>query len=126
MLRHNVEVHTNDPKSPVVQLSIMGNVTEFARISNRYVRLSGKAGEALTAQVEIVPVQPFKIVEVSTQPGEHIKVRWETTSKGNPPSYRLVIENSAKTAAKYLEKITIKTDSELHPVFVITVQGLIE
>ena len=121
-----MQVHTNDPKSPVVQLSIMGAVSEFARISNRYVRFSGKAGEALTAQVEIVPVQPFKIVEVSTQPGEHIKVRWETYSKGNPPSYRLVIENSAKTATKYLEKITIKTDSELHPVFVITVQGSIE
>jgi len=109
--------------SPIVQLGVVGKVLEFARISRRYVRFNGKAGETLSEYADILPVHPFKIIKVSADPGKNIRVKWTQDSRDNQKFYRVIVENTAKTEGTYLEKIVIRTDSDIRREFIIPVHG---
>jgi hypothetical protein len=109
-----------------VQLGVVGNVLEFMRLSRTYVRFNGKAGENLSEQVEILPVHSFRIVKVTAEPGRNIRVKYKTESKDNRTFYRVIIENRAKAATTYLEKVVIRTDSDIRPKFIIPVHGYIQ
>jgi len=111
---------------PIVQLGVMGNVLEFMRVSRRYVRFNGKAGNMPSQQVDILPVHPFKIVKVSAQPGKNIRVKLTRKSQDNQTLYRVIVENKAKTATSYLEEIVIRTDSNIRREFIIPVHGNIQ
>jgi hypothetical protein len=111
--------------SPIIQLGVMGNVLEFMRVSRRYVRFNGKAGNTPSQQVDILPVHPFKIVKMSAQPGKNIQIKWTQESKDNQTFYQVIVENKAKTATTYLEKIVIRTDSNIRTEFFIPVHGTI-
>jgi len=110
---------------PIVELGVIGNVLEFVRISRRYVRFNGKAGETLSEYVDILPVHPFKIIKVSAEPGKNIRVKWTRESQDNQTYYRVIVENTAKTETSYLEKVVIRTDSDIRPEFSIPVHGAI-
>ena len=125
-LRHFIEVHTNDPIHRIVQLGVVGNVQEFMRISRRYVRFNGKAGETLSEYADILPVHPFKIIKVTAEPGKNIRVKWTRESQDNQAFYRVIVENKAKTATSYLEKIVIRTDSNIRREFIVPVHGNIQ
>jgi len=104
----------------------VGNVVEFMRLSRRYVRFNGKAGENHSEQMEILPVHSFRIVKVTAEPGRNIRVKYTTESKDNQTFYRVSVENKAKTATSYLEKIVIRTDSDIRREFIIPVHGNIQ
>lgn len=110
---------------PITELGVVGNVLEFARVSRRYVRFNGKAENIPGQQIDILPVHPFKIVKVSAQPGKNIRVKWTQESRDNQPFYRVTVENMAKTEGTYLEKIVIRTDSDIRNEFFIPVHGTI-
>jgi hypothetical protein len=106
-----------------VQLGVVGNVLEFMRVSRRYVRFNGRAGENLSEQVDILPVHSFRIIKVTAEPGKNIRVKLTRESQDNQPFYRVIVENTAKTAATYLEKIVIRTDSDIRREFIIPIHG---
>jgi hypothetical protein len=108
-----------------VQLGVVGNVLEFMRVSRRYVRFNGKAGEKLSEQVDILPVHSFRITKVTAEPGKNIRVKYAAESQDNQTFYRVIVENKAKTATSYLEKVVIRTDSDIRPEFIIPVHGAI-
>ena len=112
--------------SPIVQLGVVGKVLEFARISRRYVRFNGKAGEKLSEQVDILPVHSFRITKVTAEPGKNIRVKYATESQDNQTLYRVIVENTAKTPTSYLEKIVIRTDSNIRREFIVPVHGNIQ
>ncbi|RPH48249.1 MAG: hypothetical protein EHM85_17625 [Desulfobacteraceae bacterium] len=96
------------------------------RLSRKYIRFNGKAGEKLSEQLDILPVYPFKIVNASAQPGKNIRLKYSVESRNSQPLYRLSIENTAKIATSYLEKIVIRTDSNIRREFIIPVHGNIQ
>lgn len=104
----------------------MGKVLEFMRVSRKYIRFNGKAGEKFSEQVDILPVYSFRITSVTADPGKNIRVKYATESQDNKTFYRVKIENTAKTAASYLEKIVIRTDSNIRREFIIPVHGNIQ
>jgi len=109
-----------------VQLGVVGNVLEFMRLSRTYVRFNGKAGEKLREQVNILPVHSFRITKITAEPGKNIRVKLTRESIDNQTFYRVKVENKAKTAATYLEKIVIRTDSDIRLEFIIPVHGNIQ
>ena len=109
-----------------MQLGVVGNVMEFMRVSRRYVRFNGKAGKKLSEQVDILPVHSFRIAKVTAEPGKNIRVKLTRESQDNQAFYRVIVENKAKTATSYLEKIVIRTDSDIRPEFIIPVHGNIQ
>jgi hypothetical protein len=95
------------------------------RISRRYVRFNGKAGEKLIEQVDILPVHPFRITKAKASPGKNIRVKLTSESRDNQSYYKLTVENTAKQASTYLEKVVIRTDSNIRSEFIIPVHGII-
>jgi heat shock protein HspQ len=75
--------------------------------------------------VDILPVHPFRIIKVTADPGKHINVKFTSESHDNQPYYKLTIENKAKKATTYLEKVVVRTDSDIKPEFIIPVHGVI-
>jgi hypothetical protein len=122
-LGYAVEVYTNDPVQPLVRLWVQGDVLEFVRLSKRVVQLKGVVGERLEDGIDIEPVIPFKIVEVNAEPGQDIRVTMTVESSRDPVRYRVSVENTASSPARYFEKIIIRTDNTIRPELTILVQG---
>lgn len=113
----SVEVVSNDPKEPVAQLMVSGNVDKFATITPRMVSLRGAAGETLRQTVAILPEAkyPFKILEARALDGKHIRLALNEATEAGKPVYALVVENLQTDAGSYNDTVVLKTDSKLQP-----------
>lgn len=102
-----------------------GPVEKFADIHPTRVHLSGKAGSPLRGQVVIVPRadMPFKILEVTARSGDNIRHRLDTFEKDGRTGYRLLVENIKPDKGRYVDSLTLKTDSTLRPKLTIPVIG---
>lgn len=118
-------VYTNDRKKPQITLTVSGPVEKFADIHPARVSLYGKVGQTLRSQVVIRPRSdlPFKILEVSTRTGTHIRHRLDTYERDGRTGYRLLVENTKTDKGRYVDTLTLTTDSRLRPRITIPVIG---
>jgi len=124
-VRHGVLVVTNDPDRPEMTLSVSGFVTEFVKLTPKRIRLAGKVGEVVSAEVEIVPALPFEILEVKADPGTNVQVTGLEPGK-QAGAYRLSVKNTAATSQRYQEKIILRTNHPTRPEFTIPIFGTIQ
>jgi len=81
-LEKSADVMTNDPKEPVVHLTVAGPVDRFATISPRMLSLRGVSGETLRGSVSIAPEEkyPFKVLETYPLEGK-LKVQLDPVTQ---------------------------------------------
>lgn len=123
MTRHRVQVDTNDPLRPRLDLSISGEVREFARIDPRYVTPAGKAGTGVKATVTITPVHRFKVREVRAQEGKNMRATVQETRSAGEAVFIVMIENILDTPGGYTDTVIVETDSPIKPEITIGVRG---
>jgi len=115
-LEKSADVMTNDPKTPVVHLTIAGPVDRFATITPRMLSLRGVSGETLRGSVSIMPEEkyPFKIL--GTYPvGGNLKVQLDQVTQGGRTAYALQVENLRTDAGSFNDTVRVKTDHPLQP-----------
>ncbi len=111
------EVVTNDPREPVVQLSVSGPVERFAAISPSLVNLRGVAGEGLRQTVRIVPEEkyPFRVLSAQPRDGRGLRVRLAEAPEAGRPAYSLEVENTRSEPGAFNDIVVLRTDSPLKP-----------
>jgi hypothetical protein len=122
-----VDIQTNDPNHPSLQLVVTGKVEKFVDIRPSTVHLEGRAGSPLAVEVEIQPNKdhPFTILGVQTQRNDLIRCKLvEKCGKGKNRCI-LRVENLQTTSGTYTDTITVRTDNIARPSFTIGVVGTI-
>lgn len=122
-----VDVQTNDPNHPSLQLVVTGKVEKFADIRPSMVRLEGQAGTPLTVEVEILPNKdhPFTIIGVQAQRDDLIRCKLIEQCGTSSNRCILRVENLKATSGTYTDSITVRTDNTARPSFPIVVVGTI-
>jgi hypothetical protein len=69
---------------------------------------------------------PFKVLEVTPEYGQNVNAILETDTNPNPSVYRIKVINLKKDKGGYFDRINIKTDSPVMPMFYIAVNGFFE
>lgn len=113
-VRKIMKVHTNDPAQPLIRLELVGQVKAFALLDPGHIELSGKAGEALTATMNITPADPgmdFKIAQATARDGKNIRFEVKRNDQASPARYELIVENIKNEPGRYVDLITIWTDT---------------
>ncbi len=122
-----MRIHTNDPKFPLLAVSVSGQVEKFAEIRPESVRLIGSAGDPLSMEVEIIPRKeyPFVIKEIQAKDGRFI--RWSFEKRCDQKSDRYVIKVEAARPGRggFADILFVKTDSPVRPTISIYVTGSI-
>ena len=120
-------VVTDDKAMPEILLTLSGNVTPRAYLSTDTIRLTGSAKKEIKGELTITPTpdNPFKIIEVTAEKGENIRFELKETSRNELKKYVLIAHNVKTEKGWYIDKLHIKTDSEISPEFVVTVFGVI-
>ena len=115
-LEKSADVMTNDPKEPVVHLTIAGPVDRFATITPRMLSLRGVSGETLRGSVSIVPEEkyPFKVLDTYPLEGK-LKVQLDPVTQDGKTTYALRVENLRTEAGSYNDTVRMKTDHPLQP-----------
>jgi hypothetical protein len=98
-------------------------VADFVKIEPRRVRLAGRIGEAIAADVTITPIQPFRILEAKTDPGINVRAHLLPAKNG---SYLLSIENTSTVVLNYSEMIVLRTDHRDRPEITIPVMAALQ
>ncbi len=120
----DVDILTNDPFHPELEVSFQGSVQKFAEINPKRVVLAGRKNESISTAVKIVclPKYPFKIVKHSTKEGRLIQYRIEEKTENGSRIYLIWIENIQKQAGIFHDVIILKTDSAIRPEIQIPVK----
>jgi hypothetical protein len=124
-LFQTVDIFTNDPANPKLQVSVQGAVEKFADITPQKVRLSGKLNNPITSEVRIIPLPkyPFKILKHEAKEGLYLTYKLEEKSENGTTFYQINIENTKKDPGFYKDVILLKTDSAVRPEIQIPVTG---
>ena len=129
-IREKVEIKTNDPNQPWLQVVMVGKVEKFAEIQPERVRLIGRAGQPLVSEVVIVPRDeyPFSIKEISVKDGTFVKydlIERQGEGKGKA-GWVIRVENKRKQKGRYLDTLFLTTNSEIRPTIPIYISGIIQ
>jgi hypothetical protein len=118
-------IHTNDPANPKFTLTISGHVEKFVDLSPKYVRLTGYSGAQISVPVTIVPTAkyPFKIIDVTLRDGTFIKYTLTERKPSEGGGYTLLIENLKTDKGRYMDLLTLTTDSQIQPKITIRAYG---
>ena len=118
-------VHTNDPANPKFTLTISGQVEKFVDLKPKYVRLTGYSGTQVSVPVTIVPTAkyPFKITDVTSRGGTLIKYALTERKASEGSGYTLLVENLKMEKGRYMDLVTLTTDSQIQPKITIRVYG---
>jgi len=124
-VKKNAVIHSNDPTKPKVTLTISGKVEKFADLHPRYVRLTGHVGDRLAVPVSIVPTSkyPFKITDVTAKRGSAIKFSLSEKNTNEGGGYVLLVENTRNQKGRYVDVLTLTTDSSIQPRMSVRVYG---
>jgi len=124
-VKKNAVVHSNDPSNPKVTLTIFGKVEKFVDLNPRYVRLTGRIGDKITVPVTIVPTAkyPFKISDVKARTGTAIKYSLSERTQAEGGGYNLLVENTRNQKGRYVDVLTLSTDSDIQPQLMVRVYG---
>lgn len=129
-IREKVEIKTNDPNQPWLQVVMVGKVEKFAEIQPERVRLIGRAGQPLVSEVVIVPRDeyPFSIKEISVKDGTFVKydlIERQGEGKGKA-GWVIRVENKREQKGRYLDTLFLTTNSEIRPTIPIYISGIIQ
>lgn len=115
-LEKSADVMTNDPKEPVVNLRMAGQVDRFAAITPRMLSLRGMSGETLRGSVSIVPEEkyPFRVLGAYPVEGK-LKVQLDEVTQDGKKAYALQVENLRNEAGSFNDTVRVKTDHPLQP-----------
>lgn len=124
-ITEQAKIYTNDPKHPLLIVTIKGFVEHFAIVSPKMVRLVGQPGKPLVSRVTIEkkPEYPFKITNIRAWRGKFIKYHLEEMQDSDSSGYVLVVECTKKDSGRFVDTIYLKTDSNIQPEISIIVMG---
>jgi len=127
-MNKRIAVESNDLQRPKLELTVTGMVEKFATISPSWVRLYGSAQKLVKAEVKIIPEAKydFKIIDAKVDEGRYIRMRLERIGSSQRTGYKLIVENRLKKKGRYMDRVTLKTDSQIRPEITINVIGVIE
>ncbi len=96
-------------------------------LSQKSVFLRGTVETALKKTVTITPQKkyPFKIIAVETKKSGNITTQIEAINSTEPTTYKLTIINLKQNKGRYVESVTLKTDSPVRSEIKIRVYGQI-
>jgi hypothetical protein len=96
---------------------VSGQVDSVVDIRPRRVMLFGIQDQSLKTRVSITPGEkyPFKIVDIRSRYGKHLKLNLEKSEDSDKLRYFLNIENTLQTPGRYTDVIYLETDSEIRP-----------
>jgi len=122
-----VSIQTNDPKQPVLTLTLTGKVEKFMEIRPAQARLEGQAGVPLSVEIEILQNKeyPFTILGVETKRADSIRAEVVVPCDTVTQRCILRVENLRTTKGRYAETITVRTDNGARQSFPIPVVGII-
>ncbi len=120
-------VHTNDPRKPIMELTVSGMVEKFAEIRPQRLWLSGRVGEPVAAVAEIVPRpdHPFKIKNIRAMNGHHIRFSSANKTAAGRTVYEITVTSTRPDAGGISDVIYVDTDSPIRPTLQVTVSGTI-
>jgi len=100
-------------------------VEKFVDLKPKYVRLTGYSGTRIAVPVRIAPTAkyPFKIINITARDGNFIKYTLTEGKPGQGNAYTLLIENTRSDKGRYMDLLTLKTDSQIQPNLLIRVYG---
>lgn len=125
-LTKRFRVYTNDPKQSLTMLTVTGKVNGYVAVNPSRVRLVGRLGEKLTAQVRIVPRKeyPFTVKSVRARNGRHIRVDLEPEPAKRPnEAYLLTVTSTKNDPGSFGDYIVLQTDLKEKPTIGIPVSG---
>jgi hypothetical protein len=122
-----VSLRTNDPKHPVLTLTLSGKVEKFMEMRPAQARLEGLAGVPLSVEIEILQNKeyPFKILGIETKRTDSIRAEVVAPCDSVTQRCILRVENLRTAKGRYAETITVRTDNGAKPSFPIPVVGII-
>ena len=116
-----IRVTTNDPATPVANLTLKGNVNQVVTILPKIVKLEGPSGQNMKQKVIIQPSEnyPFEITGISALKGENVSF---TLGKSpDEKAYELTVNFKADKKRMYFDNILLNTDSPYKPQIRIAV-----
>ena len=124
-IRKTAVIHTNDPTNPKFTLTLFGQVEKFVDLEPSYVRLTGYTGTRISVPVTIIPAakHPFKITDVTSRGSTFIKYTLTERKPGEGGGYTLLIENLKTDKGRYMDLLTLTTDSQIQPRIMVRVYG---
>jgi len=122
--KKQTKVFLNDPATPTVTLSLVGYAKPFIEIQpSHVVRLRGKAGEAVAAQVRFIshlPI-PFEITGFTTDIPQLIQVNLKPAEPGKV--WVVEVKNQSASPGNYQGTITLNTNAARRPRLIMRVFG---
>jgi hypothetical protein len=127
-ITRRVTIKTNDPEVPQLDLTVSGQVDKTYTIAPEIVKLSGRAGEAVSETVRIFPEEKydFKVVGIRTKQGKYIECTIEEIVEGGRCGAEVTIESTRNEKGLFFDKVYLDTDSSVVPEISIGVFGKIE
>jgi hypothetical protein len=124
-LTKRITVNTDSPVTPLLNLTVIGNINNFVRIIPDRVILNGFIGDPIVRTVKIIPEEnyPFKMVGDRTVRKKYIRYELEEANLAEKTEYVLTVANLKKQKGRYFETIRLKTDSKIRPEISIRVYG---
>ncbi len=126
-IREVVRIRTNDLRKRETQVVLTGLVEKFADVKPERIRMEGKTGTPMYAEIEIIPrpEYPFAIKGIRARSGEFIE--YEVTQRCSEVEKKCVIrvENRRTERGVYADALFIDTDSELRPTIPILITGIV-
>jgi len=106
-------------------LTIFGKVEKFVNLKPKYARLIGYIGDQISVPITIVPTSkyPFKIKDVTARSGTAIKYSLTERSANEGGGYTLYVENIKNEKGRYVDVLTVTTDSSIQPRISLRVYG---
>lgn len=132
-----IAVQTNDPATPMAQLTMRANVKPFVQaFPNGFLRYMLQLGQAEKQSTILFTEdeEPFKIISIES-PADYIKVDYEKVPEperanvglAGQHQYRInvTVGGPESTVGPIAEKVKITTNSKHQPEFLLSVTGLI-
>ena len=122
-VRKSARVYTNDPKNPVMTLSLDVFVKVPIFVSSRYVRLEGLPGDKMSKAVDIKAQKekPLTLKPLSFNLDAKATYRIEEIVPGK--EYKVSFANISETAETYLGFLRLKTNYPENPEISIRIRG---
>ncbi len=110
MIKKVIKIHTNDPDTKIMTVSMSGEVGLVARLTPEMISLRGKPGEPISEEMKIVPAASpdFNIVNATARNGRDIDFTIE--KQGTPPDsyFVLTVHNQKARPAGTLTSLSWK------------------
>lgn len=127
-LERSLNITTNEPGNPVIELMLSGKVETVYSMTPKIAKLEGRSGERINTSIMVIPEPkyPFKILAIRAESEDRIQFQLEETMWEGRSAFRLHITNKRKEPGRYLDHLSLTTDSQAVPTIRIGVFGHIK